>query len=199
MKPPHIAFAAALALTACGPIVQIGGNVKPPQSLLVLSASAAPRPYAGPPQLASALGVDTPAVPAMLQNLRVPVATTDTQITYLAGASWAEPPNRQFQRLLADTLAAGGIPVIDGKTSNIAPPRHIGGTLRSFGVDAANPALPVVRVRFDAQITGPGAAIGLRRFDAEEPVPVLQPAAVGAALNRAANRVAADVTSWVAR
>jgi cholesterol transport system auxiliary component len=57
----------------------------------------------------------------------------------------------------------------------------------------------MVRVRYDAQISGPGGAISLRRFDAEEPVPGMQPPVVGAALNRAANRVAADVAAWVAR
>jgi cholesterol transport system auxiliary component len=38
--------------------------------------------------------------------------------------------------------------------------------------------------------------VRLRRFDAVEPAFDKRPAAVAAALNRAANRVAADVADW---
>ncbi|WP_205599585.1 ABC-type transport auxiliary lipoprotein family protein, partial [Sandarakinorhabdus rubra] len=60
-------------------------------------------------------------------------------------------------------------------------------------------AAPLVRVRYDAQLAGPrsGGSVALRSFVAEEPVASQQPAAVAAALNRAANRVASDVASWV--
>jgi cholesterol transport system auxiliary component len=200
MKPQFIAFAAAFALTACGPIVQIGGNAKPPTSLLTLHATAVPRPYAGPAQRADTIGIDLPGVPSTLQTLRLPVTTTATEVTYLVGATWAEQPNRQFQRLLADTLAAGGLAVVDIRQSNIAPARTLTGTLRDFGLDVSNPAEPLVRVRFDAQLANPRVpqSLLLRRFEATEPAPDQRPAAVAAALNRAANRMAADITEWAA-
>lgn len=198
MKPILAALPALLALAACGPLVQIGGNATPPQSLLTLTATAVPRPYAGPVERGATIAVDVPGVPAALQTLRVPVTTTDTEITYLVGAAWAEQPNRQFQRLLADTLTAGGLAVVDVRQSGVAPGRNLTGSLREFGLDVRDPAAPMVRVRYDAQLAGPRASpnVTLRRFEASAPAADQSPVAVAAALNTAANRVAGEVADW---
>jgi cholesterol transport system auxiliary component len=211
MKPQFIALLTGLALSACGPIVQIGGNAKPPASLLTLHATATPRPYAGPSNRAETIGVELPGTPATLQTLRLPVNTTASEVAYLAGATWSEQPNRQFQRLLADTLAAAGLAVIDVRQSHVAPARTLTGVLRDFGLDVADPANPVVRVRFDAQIASaqianaqianarsPQPILLLRRFEAVEPAIDQRPAAVAAALNRAANRMAGEISEWAA-
>lgn len=199
MKLPGIAL--LLMLAGCGPLVQIGGNAKPPESLLTLSATAQPRPYAGPAPRSDTIAVDVPGVPATLQTLRLPVTTTATEVTYLVGAIWAEQPNRQFQRVLADTLSANGLAVIDVRQSAVAPTRSISGTLRSFGLDVSDPLNPQVRVRYDAQLNGPrtpqgAGTINLRRFEASLPAPSQQPTAVAAMLNAAANQVAAEVATW---
>ena len=191
----------ALALLAgCGPLVQIGGNAPVPQSLLTITATASPRAYAGPARQGDTLGVELPGVPATLQTLRIPVTTSASEVSYLVGATWSEQPNKQFQRLLADTLAAAGIPVIDVRQSNLAPARRLTGTLRDFGLDVRDSAQPVVRVRYDAQLTDPRApaALLIRRFDASEPAADQRPVAIAAALDRAANRIAADVAGWAA-
>ena len=197
LRLPVIAF--ALSLAACGPLVQIGGNDKPPVSLLTLSATTPPAAYAGPAPTTASLAVETPAVPLPLQTLRLPVTTSANEVRYLTGATWAEQPNRQFQRLLADTLAAKGVAVVDPRATRTPPARTLTGTLASFGLDVSDPRNPVVRVRYDAQLgtnrTAP--TVMLRRFDAEEPVVAQTPVAVAAALNRAANRVAVDVAAWV--
>ena len=57
----------------------------------------------------------------------------------------------------------------------------------------AQPGMKAVLVR-DGQKT-----IEKRRFEAREPMPVVTAAAAGLALNRAANRVAADIAAWVGR
>ena len=186
-------------LAGCGPLVQIGGNAPAPASLLTLSATTKPAAYAGPVPASGTVGVEIPAVPLVLQTLRLPVATSAGEVTYLTGAAWAEQPNRQFQRLLADTLAGKGIAVIDPRQARTPPARSLTGTLRDFGLDVSDPAGPVVRVRYDAQISGNRSAttVLLRRFDAAEPVADLTPVTVAAALNRAANTVAVQVADWV--
>ena len=188
-----------LLLGACGPLVQIGGNTPAPASLLTLSATTPPAPYSGPVAASTTIGIETPVVPLVLQTLRLPVATSAGEVTYLAGAAWAEQPNRQFQRLLADTLAGKGIAVIEPRQARMPPARSLTGTLRDFGLDVSNPAAPVVRVRYDAQVSGSRAAstVLLRRFDVAEPVVDLTPVTVAAALNRAANTVAVQVADWV--
>lgn len=190
---------AVLLLAGCGPLVQIGGNDKPPVSLLTLSATTPPASYVGPAPTSASLAVEIPAVPLPLQTLRLPVTTSATEVRYLTGATWAEQPNRQFQRLLADTLAAKGIAVVDPRATRTPPARTLTGTLGAFGLDVSDPMAPVVRVRYDAQLgtTRTAPTVMLRRFDAVEPVSAQTPVAVAAALNRAANRVALDVASWV--
>ncbi len=201
-------LAALAAVAACGPLVQIGGNDKAPPSLLALRATAVPAP--GAPPMATTdpratVLVLVPAVPGTLQTLRLPVTTTDTTIAYLTGATWAEQPNREFQRVLADTIAAKGIPVLDPRQSTAASGRTLSGTLLDFGLDVRNSASAVVRVRFDAALTGPGAAgakgtptpFAIRRFDASVPVASQNPTDVAIALNTAANTVAADVAAWI--
>ena len=190
---------AALLLAGCGPLVQIGGNSAPAASLLTLSVTTPPLPYAGPAAAAATVGVEIPAVPLTLQTLRLPVTTNATEVTYLVGAAWAEQPNRQFQRLLADTLAGKGIVVVDARQARTPPAKSLTGTLGAFGLDVTDPFGPVVRVRYDAQLSGTTAAptVMLRRFDAAEPVAAQTPVAVAAALNRAANRVAIDVAGWI--
>lgn len=200
MKPTRLSFVALAALLAgCGPLVQIGGNEKAPESLLVISATASPvAPGDTPVKRTETIGVELPGVPLTLQTLRLPVVTSPTEVSYLVGATWAEQPNRQFQRLLADTLTASGHSVIDMRQSPVSPANSLSGTLRSFGLDVQDPLNPVVRVRFDAQIVDPRApqAVRLRRFETTEPANDQRPAAVAAALNRAANRIAADVAAW---
>ncbi|PZN93626.1 MAG: hypothetical protein DCF31_11950 [Alphaproteobacteria bacterium] len=107
---------------------------------------------------------------------------------------------RHHRRRGAGGQRVGEQAVIDTRQSNISPARTLTGTLRDFGVDARDPAAPVVRVRYDAQIAAPRAAeVALRRFEVSEPVADTDPVTVAAALNRAANRVAADVAGWTRR
>ena len=191
------AIVVAALLAACGPLVQVGGNAPAPGALLVLRADAPLPEWRGPAALGDTLAVAVPDVPAELQTLRLPVQLSGSTVQYLAGASWADQPNRQFQRLLADTLAGAGVAVLDSRGGSVAPARQLTGHLREFGLDVRGAA--VVRVRYDAQLAGPrnGGSVALRSFMAEEPVASQQPAAVAAALNRAANRLAGEVAAWV--
>ena len=201
---PGLAVAALVGVAACGPLVQIGGNDKAPPSLLTLRATAALGPATTTTDPHATVLVLVPAVPGILQTLRLPVTTTDTTVQYLTGATWAEQPNREFQRVLADTLAAKGIPVLDPRQSTAASSRTLSGTLLDFSLDVRNPGAVVVRVRFDAALTGVGtkgsaAPFAIRRFDASAPVATQNPTDVAIALNAAANTVATDVAAWVAR
>ena len=68
-----------------------------------------------------------------------------------------------------------------------------------FGLDVRDPAATVVRVRYDATLSGVGKApLSVRRFDQAVPVSSQLPGDVAAALNKGANAVAADVAAWVA-
>lgn len=191
-----LALSALLALAACGPLVQIGGNDKPPAMLLTLRADAGPPAGGIDAATAKALVVAVPMAVGALQTLRIPVTTANTELQYLTGAQWSEQPNKLFRRVLADTVAARGIVVLDPLQRVPAGSRLLTGTLVEFGLDVR--AAPVVRVRFDALLSSGGAQVAARRFEANVTPGAQSPEAVAAALNQAANQVAGEVAAWVA-
>lgn len=184
----------ALMLTGC---LSLGGNVPP--SLLNLTAETAPAVSAARSGTAqSALTVVIPSVPQKLRTPRVPVEAGGAQVAYLKDAQWVEPPARLFQRLLSETLSATQNRLVLTETELIsAPGELLSGDLLNFGVDAdGNEAV----VTYQAlRLTNDGTTISQRRFEARETVGELTPANAGAALNRAANRVAAEVAVWMAQ
>ncbi|MDO9488629.1 MAG: ABC-type transport auxiliary lipoprotein family protein [Sphingomonadaceae bacterium] len=191
-----LTLALLLALGACGPLVQIGGNAEPPASLLTLRAASlgAPAVAIDP---ARSLVIAQPSVPGTLQTLRLPVTTSDTEVQYLKGATWVEQPSKLFQRLLVDTVgASGGVLVLSERQSDVAAARKLTGQLLEFGLDARG--APQVSVRYDALLSGSdGNPVAARRFEATRPVAGEDPATIGAAINAAANQVAGEVAAWV--
>lgn len=187
-----------VALSACGPVVQIGSDRTPPVALYTVTAAtgAAAGSGAQPVDPARAVTVATPDVPGTLRTLRIPVTVSDTQVQYVKAAVWAEQPGRLFGRLLADRLAGGGVAVIDARSTGRQADRLLSGQLLAFGADVSGDA-PTVRVRYDSTLSGPDG-VRQRRFEREVPVSRVDGATVAAALNLAANALAGDVTQWVA-
>ena len=185
---------AALLLAGC---ISFGG--KTPPSLLNLSADSAPAANAARSGSAqTALTVVIPSVPQKLRTPRVPVETGGTQVAYLKDAQWVEPPARLFQRLLSETLSAGGQRLVLTETELITGPGELlSGDLLNFGIDAdSNQAVVTYQAM---RLTNDGSMISQRRFEAREAVGELTPANAGTALNRAANRVAGEVSVWMAQ
>jgi cholesterol transport system auxiliary component len=182
--------ALGLALSGC-----ISFGAKPPEELLRLTPSQTIAP--GTAQSVSAgeaISVLTPAVPAELASNRVPVRSGATAVAYVKDAQWVEPPARLFQRLLSDMIAARtGRPVLSSRQFSFDPGTRVTGQLQAFGVDEASQSAVVT---FDAAVAR-GTAIQTRRFEARVPVSVIEAAQVGAALNQAANQVAAEVADWL--
>lgn len=191
--PALAALAACATLSGC---LSFGASV--PDSLMTLSTAAAPAPagtvLSG--RMTSALIVLVPAVPQKLRTPRIPVQASDTSIAYLAKAQWVEPPSRLFQRLLSETISAGGDRVVLNESELVTGPGELlSGELVEFGVDSrTNQAIVVYQA---ARVQQDGSVIMQQRFEAREPVAEITPADVGPALNRAANRVAADVAAWL--
>jgi cholesterol transport system auxiliary component len=193
LRPLLIAAPLLLALPGC---ISLGGE--PPESLLTLSAEA--RAPAGPG--AAGGGSEQPVIavlsfdtPAKLDVLRVPVAVSDTELAYLQEAFWVEKPARLFRRLVGETIRArGGALVVDGDDTATLATVTMRGTLIDMGYEAATRAAVV---RFDAVRIDREGKVTTRRFEAREEGIPAEARAVGAGLNTAANRVAADVAAWV--
>ncbi len=183
---------AALGVTLSG---CISFGAKPPEELLRLTPAQSIAPGTAQSVAAGeAISVLVPIVPAELASNRVPVRSGATAVAYVKDAQWVEPPARLFQQLLSDTIAARtGRPVLSARQFNFDPGTRVTGQLQAFGVDEASQTAVVT---FDAAVAR-GTAIQTRRFEARVPVSAIEAAPVGAALNQAANQVAAEVADWL--
>jgi cholesterol transport system auxiliary component len=185
-------LAATAALGAC---VSFGG-VEPPPSLLSLSPGqklAAGAMQSGPQS--GSLVVALPAAPQKLNTIRVPVETSGIGIAYLKDAVWVDKPARLFQDLLSETIAArNNRLVLTATEAGGNAQTYITGELVNFGLDGPN--LTVI-VTYDAVKTAKDQPVAKKRFEASEKVFAAEPEAVGEGLNKAANKVAADVAEWV--
>ena len=181
----------ALALAGC-----VSLTPDPPESLLTLTAvRAAPAGATAAGEAASALAVLEPATDQRLNVVRVPVQTSDSSLAYLQDAVWVEKPTRLFQQLLAETIRAGGSRLVVGEGDfGYAAATKLSGRLLDMGYDASS---GTVVVRYDAVLQTPDGKVRSQRF--ENRVSGIEPeaAAVGPALNDAANAVAGEVADWV--
>lgn len=186
------AAALVLALSGC---LGLGGG-KPPPTLFTLTADkmlAAGSVFSG--NTAQSLIVLDPETDQSLAVTRIAVQLDESNVAYLAKAAWVERPSRLFGAVLAETIRSGGKRLVfDGDDGLASSRNRLGGRLSAFGYDAREQA---VVVRFDAVLAGPAGAVTTRRFEAK--VPGVGPKAqqVAPALNRAANKVAAEVADWV--
>lgn len=184
----------APALSGC-----ISLAAKPPASLLTIGATNVVEPgKVSDSGTSASITIQVPSVPASLATQRVPVQTSATSIAYVKDALWSEQPARLFARLMSDTIAAKtGRVVLTPAQSLFDPGARLSGELRNFGiVEASGEAV----VTFDAALVRDGSkTYEKRRFEAREPVGTITPQSVGEAIDRAANRVAGDVATWVGR
>lgn len=182
---------AALAVTGC-----VSLTPDPPASLLTLTpASSVASGAASSGTAQTALAVAEPATSARLAVTRVPVQVDDSSLAYLKDAQWVERPSRLLRSLLVETIRArGNRLVVNEGTLGYATASTLSGQLLDMGYDATSASAVV---RYDAMLQLPGGQVRTRRFEARVPVAEAKAAPVGAALNQAANQVAAEVADWV--
>ncbi len=189
----------SLALSACSVGGLLGGG-KPPSYLLTLTTDQSPSASGGSPVRAdSVLAVSLPMVPQAIAVNRIPVSRGTTAIAYVKDAAWVEPPARMFQRMIAETVRSRtGRTVLDPKQLPVATGHVLSGHLLRFDIAETTPGTGRAIVTYDATLVSDrGKTIRTRRFEASEAVSSIEPRAVGEALNKAANTVAADVAAWV--
>ncbi len=188
--------ASAMALAVLGLTGCLGLGSKTPKSLITLTpAATAPAGSLASGNARTAIAMSVFDAPAKLDVTRVPVQVSDSEIAYVKDAVWNEKPARLLSRLIAETIRARGERlVIDGDDPGAQPELRLSGFLREFGYDARTGEVVLV---LDAARAGAGSSVTTKRFEARVPGVVAEAGSVGAALNRAANQVAAEVAAWV--
>jgi cholesterol transport system auxiliary component len=183
----------AVCLTGC---IGLGG--KTPPFLLTLDADAAPTSgEARTAAEAATLTILIPTAPQKLRTTRIPVQQDDSSVTYVKDAQWVEAPQRLFQRLVSETVAARTARVVlDEGQYLTAPGEQLAGQLMEFGIDARSDEAVVV---YQAMLVSAGGkTVTQRRFEVREPLAdKIEAKPAGEALARAANKVAVDVAAWL--
>ncbi|GAA0867294.1 hypothetical protein GCM10009115_34630 [Sphingopyxis soli] len=188
-----LASVVAVCLTGC---IGLGG--KTPPFLLTLDADAAPTSgEARTAAEAATLTILIPTAPQKLRTTRIPVQQDDSSVTYVKDAQWVEAPQRLFQRLVSETVAARTARVVlDEGQYLTAPGEQLAGQLMEFGIDARSDEAVVV---YQAMLVSAGGkTVTQRRFEVREPLAAkIEAKPAGEALARAANKVAVDVAAWL--
>jgi cholesterol transport system auxiliary component len=199
MNPlPRIALPLALGLAVAGCSLSglLGGGGKAPPTLLTLTPEAPdPGSISRTAAAGQALTIATPVISKELRTTRVAVQVSPTDIQYVTGVQMVDTPDRLFQDLLAETVRrTTNRVVLDPNLASMDPGLLVSGELQRFGYDAATGQ---VVVQYDGTLsTAGGNRVETRRFTASAPADGTA-AAVGPALNRAANEVAGQVAQWI--
>ena len=183
----------ALLLFSLGGCLSFGG--KPPKTLMILTTSAAvPVDTVRQASADNTVLILTPTASAAVSTVRIPVYD-GTAISYVADGAWNEPPVRAIQRLLSETVTARTTKIVlDPRQYGANPSMRLSGQLQRFGID---PGAMQAVITFDAQLSREAGRVEARRFEAKVPVAIIDAPQSGAALNRAANDLAAQVADWV--
>lgn len=183
-----------LALAGC---VSLGPKV-PPQLLRLTPSAEAPAGGSVALGTGTAVAVSYPSAPVELSNNRVPVRIGATEIAYVKDAQWIDSPAHLFRDLVAETITARtGRPTLTPRDAALGAGPRLGGRLVSFGIETDGKQASVV---YDATLVRAANQVELRRFAASAPVRgAITESSAGAALNVAANDVAAQVADWVGR
>lgn len=185
-----VPLALAAALGGC-----FGGG-KAPATLYTLTPSAAdPGTLARTASAGQAVTIAVPVIAKELRTTRVAVDRGPTQVQYVKDVQLVDMPDRLFQQLLSETVRrTTGRVVLDPAQSALDPGVVVTGQLQKFNYDSGSGQ---VIVQYDAAMSSEGErTIESRRFTGTAPADGTANT-VGAALNEAANQVAADVASWI--
>ncbi|WP_265587166.1 ABC-type transport auxiliary lipoprotein family protein [Sphingomicrobium arenosum] len=181
--------AATLALCACG-LPKLGGEEPPPY--LTTLASDVPEPT-GTIARDRAVTFAVPLTPEALATTRVAAFRGGTAVAYIPDLLLVDSPDNLFQQLVSETVyRSTDLLVVDPRQQDQVPALKVTGTLHRFGFDADTSE---VVVAYEALWTD-GDRVASRRFEAREDA-MGYADDVAPALNRAANRVAADVAGWI--
>lgn len=180
----------AVALAGC-----VSFGAEPPASLMTLTPAATrPADQGRVAPAGQAITVVEPTVPQELATQRVPVETGNA-VAYVKDAQWVDMPSALFAHLLSETIAARtGRVVLDPRQFTLDPGIRLTGRLQMFGIDADR--MEAVAI-YDAALASGPDKVETRRFEARVPIAAIDQPSAAAALNQAANRIAAEVADWI--
>ncbi|RMF09490.1 MAG: hypothetical protein D6763_07685 [Alphaproteobacteria bacterium] len=187
---------AMIALSACGPLVELPGGGDP-ASLYTLSPA---RPIALATAFPDAtLMIEEPETSAAYDSKGIALMPEARELRYYAGAKWVDRAPRMFQTLLITAFEeSGAFRDVGPPSMTLAADYRLHTALRAFNADYQESAAPTVRVTIHAKLFGarPLNLLGSTRIDVEEPAGSDRMTDIVAAFDRAAQRAMTDIITW---
>ena len=188
-----------LAAAAAIAVLPLAGCLPKPNTLATRSYLLTPVAVDASPQSpraeaeATAVGINPVRMPSYLLRPSVAVRSGTSEVVYLETSLWADRLDRQFQRVLAEDLAAR----LPYRSVRLAP----------WSSGEVTQAVSINVLQFDVDTTGTGSLIawwqvhsasggglltnGTARLTESGPPPDAQPEAIPATLSRLVSRLAA--------
>jgi cholesterol transport system auxiliary component len=185
-----LSVAVALALPACS---GLRSGVAPDHVYVLRTAPAAE----GQAVVPGVLAVLRPALQPGLDTDRIALARAGNEIDYYAASRWGESLPRVVSAFAVQSLAGSGgfAHVVSAERTAVVSDYELLLTVRRFEADYAAGGLPVARVTLECVLTAgaPRRVVGRCDAEAAEPAGANRMGEIVAALERAAQRVLADI------
>jgi cholesterol transport system auxiliary component len=187
-----------MALSACGPIVNIGEQTPADVfRLRPLEAKVAEAPKPG-----WRLLIDEPSASGGLGSNRIAVFTGPLELKFLADARWSQRLPAMMQAMLIDSFETGaGAMAMTVDAPAAAAPFVLAADIRDFQADVSQRAAPTVTVRiaFTLSTRAPAEVLGYKVITATAEATGDSGSALAEAFNRASRDVLTEVVTWTAQ
>jgi ABC-type uncharacterized transport system auxiliary subunit len=194
----HLTLVAmAWFVSACSSLLPIGGD-DPKNTPRRYTLSITEKIDAS--LLTAALRVEDFDAPAELAMDRIVVRRDAQEILYAKNARWTDKPTRLMRALVSDYLKTASRSIIASPTQIDVPIAYrLSGRLSAFQVRVTGDQKTSASVRFEALLTNTHSHVLMARtFGADADAGSDSPSDMAAAINEASNKVAQEITTWVA-
>jgi len=186
----------ALSVSACGPLIDVGGKGAPP-SLYTLSPAEV---SASPATLSDqTLIVAEPEAFAVLDTRKIALMPENREFSFYAGAEWVDRAPRMIQSLLITSFEETGIfKDVGAENMPLAASYRLTIGLRAFNSDYTVPDGPVVNVTMMARLFKTRALdlVDSKLITVSLPVGADNLSKIIATFDRANRQAMAEVVEW---
>ena len=187
--------AVSLALSGCGPIVNLGEQA--PDDVFRLQPLQ--EQVATPPTPGWPLLIDEPSASNGLDSNRIAVMTSPLELRFLAKARWSQRIANMLQALMIDSFETGaGAMAMTFNSPAAEAPYVLAADIRDFQADVRDEKAPVVHVRIAFTLTSraPTRVLAYKTIEATATATGNSGPELAEGFNTATQDVLKDLVTW---
>jgi len=181
-----------LTVVACGPLLDLGGDVEAPAIFSLRTEAASNNNHSG-----VVLRVDTPSMPGEARGLRIPVSHGSHNISFYGRTAWSENATEMLVRVIgAGLLANTNFPVVGSDALDVKADCRLATSFSRFHFRADDNDVELV-AGFRLIGLQNGTLIGQRSFRVVTPVAEDRAAIVVRAYDDGMRQMNRELASWL--